>query len=89
MVLDRLISTILSHLDMLKNGSTPYIIRIPLIPGVNDDEENMESTAALLEEAGPLIRVELLPYHKTAGAKYQMVGMEYCPDFDTVPVIVL
>lgn len=74
---------ILKHLELLKKGSTPYIIRIPLIPGVNDDEENMEDAAVLLENAGPLMRVELLPYHKTAGAKYQMVGMEYRPEFDT------
>ena len=29
-----------------------------------------------------LIKVELLPYHKTAGAKYAMVEKEYRPAFD-------
>lgn len=74
---------ILRNLKLLQSGDTPYIIRIPLIPGVNDDEKNMEDTAALLENAGPLIRVEMLPYHQTAGAKYEMAGMTYQPDFHT------
>lgn len=74
---------ILANLEQLKTGDTPYMIRIPLIPGVNDTEENMEQTAALLTNAGPLVRVELLPYHKTAGAKYGMVGKNYQPEFQT------
>lgn len=74
---------ILMNLKLLKEGNTPYIIRIPLIPGVNDDENNMEETAAIFEKPGSLIRVELLPYHITAGAKYSMIGLEYQPQFDT------
>lgn len=73
---------ILRHLEMLKQGDTPYVIRVPLIPGVNDTLENMEQTAAALVNPGPLSRVELLPYHQTAGAKYEMAGMKYQPDFD-------
>lgn len=82
---------ILQNLNLLKLGNTPYIIRIPLIPGVNDDAENLENTAALLENPGPLVRVELLPYHQTAGAKYEMIGMNYRPDFhtDLAPQIIL
>ena len=59
------------------------MVRIPLIPGVNNTEENLEQTAAFLSGAPSLLRVELLPYHQTAGAKYSMVGMEYRPEFDT------
>lgn len=73
---------ILRHLAMLKVGSTPYIIRVPLIPGVNDSFDNLEQTAAALDDPGPLLRVELLPYHQTAGAKYDMAGMRYHPEFD-------
>ena len=49
---------------------------------MNDSLENMEATVALLEGAKGLQRVELLPYHKTAGAKYPMVGITYNPPFD-------
>ena len=74
---------ILGNLNTLIASGRPFIARIPLIPGVNDDEVNLEATAALLEGAPGLQRVELLPYHKTAGAKYPMVGREYIPGFNT------
>ena len=76
-------SVILHHLELLKAGDNPFVIRLPLIPGVNDSVDNMASVAALLRGAKSLVRVELLPYHQTAGAKYSMAGMDYSPGFDT------
>lgn len=79
-------SVILKNLETLKNMQKPFIIRIPLIPGVNDTRNNLEATAAVLEDAKELIRVELLPYHRMAGAKYSMVGRAYEPSFqENVP----
>lgn len=73
---------ILKNLEQLKNSGKPFRIRIPVIPGVNDSDENFEATARLLQGCETLEKVELLPYHKTAGAKYSMVEMEYAPEFD-------
>lgn len=75
-------TVILENLHSLCRGSKPFVVRIPLIPGVNDTPENLEATAAFLAGSSSLLRVEILPYHKTAGAKYSMLGMEYRPDFD-------
>ena len=75
---------ILENLDYLKQGKKPFIIRVPLIPGVNDTDDNLRHTAELLADARGLEGVELLPYHTTAGAKYGMVGREYRPAFDTM-----
>lgn len=74
---------ILRHADMLCAGDKPFVIRVPLIPGVNDTEQHLSAVADRIRGAKMLMRVELLPYHKTAGAKYGMAGMEYKPDFDT------
>lgn len=74
---------ILRHARMLQTGDTPYILRVPLIPGVNDDEGHLASVAELAAGGKKLVRVELLPYHQTAGAKYEMAGMDYRPEFDT------
>lgn len=74
---------ILQNLEQLKASGKPFVLRVPLIPGVNDDAENLEATARLLLNAPALQTVELLPYHKTAGAKYNMVGRVYAPQFDT------
>lgn len=74
---------ILVNLKSLKRSGKPFVVRIPLIPGVNDSLANMEATAALLQDAPALQRVELLRYHKTAGAKYPQVDLKYMPCFDT------
>lgn len=73
---------ILENAKYLCEGDKPFVIRIPMIPGVNDDDMNYEQTARWIAGAKALQKVELLPYHKTAGAKYSMVGREYAPDFD-------
>lgn len=73
---------ILNNLEFLKTCGKRFRIRIPLIPGVNDSYENMEATAKLLEGSKNLEMVELMRYNKAAGAKYESVGMEYCPTFD-------
>ncbi len=73
---------ILQNALSLCEGQIPFVIRIPVIPGVNDTDENYRQTAAFLSGARNLVRVEFLPYHKTAGAKYSMAGMEYQPQFD-------
>ena len=73
---------ILRHLAYLKAHEKPFIARVPLIPGVNDAMRTAEQTAALLEGAKNLLRVELLPYHFTAAAKYEMVAKPYNPTFD-------
>ena len=74
---------ILENLERLKKSGKPFRIRIPVIPGVNDSDENFEQTALRLTDAPALEQVELLPYHGTAGAKYAMVGRQYRPEFDT------
>lgn len=73
---------ILENARRLCRGDTPFTIRVPLIPGVNDTEENLRQTARWIAGAKKLEKVELLPYHKTAGAKYAMLGREYRPGFD-------
>lgn len=60
----------------LRESGVPHIIRIPVIPRVNDSTENLEATAKMLEGDRSLIRVELLPCHRTTGAKYRAAGME-------------
>ncbi len=74
---------ILTNLKQLIHSKKVFVIRVPLIPEVNDTRENMEHILSLVKGAESLVRVELLPYHKTAGAKYKMIGTEYRPSFDT------
>ena len=72
---------ILKNFQSLAKSGKEFITRVPLIPTVTDTEENLTAIAALLKENG-VRQVELLPYHKTAGAKYKMLGRRYEITFD-------
>ena len=76
-----------ANLAWLKASGRPFVARIPLIPNVNDSEEAKEGFARLLDGKSGLLRVELLPYHLTAAAKYPFTGRAYEPGFDvTAPL---
>ena len=76
---------ILKNYRTLAASGKDFITRIPVIPTVNDTEENMKATAAFMKE-NQVTRVELLPYHKLTGSKYAMTGRQYSPEFDeTIP----
>ena len=68
--------TILNNMRMVTEFGTPLIVRIPVIPGINDSEENMKSTASFVEELGPR-EVNLLPYHRFGQSKYTMLDRRY------------
>ncbi len=56
----------------------PLIIRIPLVPGCNDSEENILATARFAARLGKnLLRIELLAYHKYGTQTYSRIGREY------------
>lgn len=53
------------------------IIRIPVVGGVNDDEDNIRGTAAFVHEYLPKAKMELLPYHELGTIKYKALGISY------------
>lgn len=68
---------ILRNLTWLKNQDKPYVVRIPLIPGINDDPAHLLQIAGWLADARTLPQVDLLPFNPFTGAKYQMAQMDY------------
>ncbi len=73
---------ILRNFNLLKSSPKSFVVRIPLIPGVNDSLDNMLATLDIIKGAPGLKRVELLRYNTLAGAKYPMLGLSYNPPFD-------
>lgn len=51
-------------------------VRIPLIPGITDTQENLRAAFAFMRKAG-LSDVALLPYNPSAAAKYEWLGLSY------------
>jgi pyruvate formate lyase activating enzyme len=68
---------ILDNLIKLSDEGANIIVRIPLIPGINDDEENLEMCGAFLKDLPKLLGVELMPYHQIGVAKYEALGLTY------------
>ena len=69
--------SILQNLKALAKVHDNLWIRVPIIPGVNDDEENLSATAEFLATLPAIRQVDLLPYHPTGEAKFARVGMTY------------
>ena len=53
------------------------IIRVPVVPTVNDDDANLLSLARFCAGLARLKRVELLPYHRLGMGMYRELGQEY------------
>jgi pyruvate formate lyase activating enzyme len=73
---------ILRNLAVLGEIGVPFIVRVPLVPGVTDTDENLDAIAGAVRGLSGLIRVDLLPYNKSAGGKYRAAGIEFKPGFD-------
>ena len=68
---------ILDNLKKLAERGHKILARIPLIPGINDDEENLHASGKFLASLPSLQGVELMGYHDIAQAKYEALGWEY------------
>jgi len=69
---------ILSNLKKLSTLHDNITLRIPLIPGVNDSEDDMVLFAEIINTLGSGIRgVELLKYNYLAESKYTVAGKDY------------
>ena len=56
---------------------TELSIRVPVIPGFNDTEEEIRAIAAYAKEIGNVKRMHLLPYHRLGQDKYTGLNRPY------------
>lgn len=73
---------ILHNLHVMEELAVPFVIRVPLIPGVTDTVENLSGIARLASGARGLQHVDLLPSNRAAGAKYAACDLTFQPTFD-------
>lgn len=60
-------------------SSCPYLIRMPLLGGIIDTEENMRDLMNLVNTLKRLERIDFLPSNAMAGAKYALCNSEIDP----------
>lgn len=68
---------ILQNLKKLaQEGEVECVVRIPLIPGFNDSEENVERTARFVSSPG-IKKLDLLPFNEMPSGKYNTLGKNW------------
>jgi len=68
---------ILGNLQALSQRRHNIFLRVPLIPGINDDDENIRQIGAFAAALPHLNRVDILPYHHAAVEKYKRLNKVY------------
>lgn len=75
---------ILRNFRTLGEFAVPCVVRVPLVPGVTDTQQNLAAIAKLAGQCPSLLHVELLHYNRAAGGKYAPAGMTFRPGFDEI-----
>lgn len=68
---------ILANAVRLSQEAKPLIVRTPVVPGVNDSEDEIGRVADFIAGFPNLLYYELLPFHRLAAGKYRALGLEY------------
>ncbi len=68
---------ILANLAALAERGHRIVLRMPVVPGINDDDPNVEQVAGLAARLPGLAGVDLLPYHKIGADKYARLDRKY------------
>jgi pyruvate formate lyase activating enzyme len=68
---------ILENLNSLARRGHHIILRVPLIPGVNDDNESIRQIGVFAAALPRLQGVDILPYHHIGLDKYARLNMDY------------
>lgn len=70
---------ILANYCILLESGKDIMLRVPVIPGYNDDPDHLERLRQFLSETknSSLKKISLLPYHKIGSSKYKRFNMPY------------
>lgn len=84
------LTPILENLHLTDKLNIPFIIRLPIIPGINDRKEHFLNVKKLISGFKNCKDINIMPYHKLGAYKYDLLGLDYkCsnieePDKETV-----
>ena len=68
---------IIENIRSLDAAGKPYIVRMPIIPGVNDSVEDLQKLKDLLASLPNKQGAQVMPYHELGVYKYEGLDMDY------------
>ena len=74
---------ILANLRTLHDSGSAILLRLPIVPGLNDRPDHFEAVARLTRELPHLMGVEIMPYHRLGVGKQSRLA----PRAESIPDI--
>lgn len=68
---------VIENLKTVADKAERVIIRIPVIPGINYDENSINKIIELIKQFPKINEVSLLPFHRTGADKYRRLGKKW------------
>ena len=78
-----------NNIRILATSGRPFVLRLPLVPGLNDSTAELEAAAKFFSGLPPsgLTEIQLLPYHPGGEAKLRQLGRSSrMPEMPALPV---
>jgi len=69
-------NVILSNLEYLYNNKKEIMLRLPVIPGINDTSQHFEAVSCLIKKYPEIKNVKIMPYNNYGLAKMEALGMK-------------
>jgi pyruvate formate lyase activating enzyme len=76
---------ILNNFKLVAESGVELIVRVPIIPEINDSKDNIKSIAEFVARFKSVKEVNLLPYHRFGLGKYEMLDRPYLLDSKLPP----
>jgi pyruvate formate lyase activating enzyme len=76
---------ILENLRGLAGRQAEVVLRVPIIPTINDDPAEIRKIGGFVASLGGIGEIHILPYHKSGIEKYRRLGQEYGMEYADQP----
>ena len=76
---------ILEFGHLVSDAGIPMWIRRVLVPGLTDDEDDLQKTAEYIKTLKTVKKIEVLPYHSMGEYKWKQLGYDYPLDGQLPP----
>lgn len=71
------LGVVLQNLKIVNDTKVPFVIRLPIIPGMNDRDDHFLKVKDVAGKLAFCRDIEIMPYHKLGEYKYRQLGRDY------------